>query len=313
MSPVHHITVRSFPFVVSILALLLMFVLYHFASVVPEPSYLSHSDVVQGDPLDEGQKHRMIQIMVSHLEERDEVVRQNVSFSLAQIGKEAVAPIREFLRSDAARGKEEAIMALHEMGVVAKAALPELIGILTLDKPLLREHAAMAISQLGADSVPVLIEAMETEGIYHADVIFALARIGKDAHVATQHLIEAMEDKRPGVRAAAAFALGAIYVDHQNTVPVLVKALDDENHLVRFYGARSLHMIGSVAVAELIVALNDENEKVRANAAFTLGEVSPVAQEAVPHLVAAMGDASPEVRANAIFALGRLEQQYGLE
>ena len=57
----------------------------------------------------------------------------------------------------------------------------------------------------------------------------------------------------------------------------------------------------------LIKALQDARENVRASAAYTLGEMGPVAAEAVDGLIASLMDTSEEVRRHATSALGMIK------
>ncbi|MFQ5794128.1 MAG: HEAT repeat domain-containing protein [Candidatus Bipolaricaulia bacterium] len=117
-------------------------------------------------------------------------------------------------------------------------------------------------------------------------------------------LIKALQDDEDaGVRAEAAFALGAIGPEAQEVVPVLAEALRDEDEFVRFGAAFALVEIGPAAVPALVETLRDEDAGVREEAAFVLGEIGSAA---VPVLVEALQDEDVLVRATAAEALEKI-------
>src|SRR5208337_130824 len=98
-------------------------------------------------------------------------------------------------------------------------------------------------------------------------------------------------------------------------VPILIKAIEDDNPIVRLNAVVALTAIGpgaKEAVPSLIEALANRNSYVRENAAIALGSIGAAAKEAVPNLTKALQEDNSEVKVAAAWALGQLGQE-GLE
>jgi HEAT repeat protein len=122
---------------------------------------------------------------------------------------------------------------------------------------------------------------------------------------AVRPLIDALRNKDPGVRRAAADSLRA---HGRAGVVALARALKDSDVEVRRTAADSLVWIGNQAgraVPALTAALADEDPEVRRAATVALGSIGTTARAAVPELVQLLGkDSVPVVRARAAGALG---------
>lgn len=118
------------------------------------------------------------------------------------------------------------------------------------------------------------------------------------------------------VRSAAIDVLVKLGVE---TVPAMVRALADNNSLVRWNAASVLGRIGPAAkdaVPALVRVLKDphtvvtvgakKGHKVRELAAWALGKIGPEAKDAVPSLVQALGDDNSEVRKAVVGTLGAI-------
>ena len=120
-----------------------------------------------------------------------------------------------------------------------------------------------------------------------------------------------MSDKNPIVRRAAAEQLVQMSKDHaEPLLPLLVKALKDEDKHVRRYTAMALSTMGKPAVdaiPALIEALKDEDVTVRSKIAEILGRLGKnQAQDVVPALIEALKDEDPWMRSKVAMALGKL-------
>jgi HEAT repeat protein len=89
---------------------------------------------------------------------------------------------------------------------------------------------------------------------------------------AVEPLIKALNDENNIVRRRAAKALGTI--GSEKAVEPLIKVLTGEDQSMRWHAANALGVIGSEkAVEPLIKALNDEDSEIRLRAAITLGKI----------------------------------------
>ncbi len=130
-----------------------------------------------------------------------------------------------------------------------------------------RERAAQELIRLGADSVPPLIEALQTKDQsllpYYQQI---LARIPAASPV----LIKALHSAHPLVRGRVAEVF-AINKD-RNAVPALLDALQGEYFTLRSRAALALGTIGDAkAIRPLSQALKDPEDEVRSAACLALG------------------------------------------
>jgi HEAT repeat protein len=93
-------------------------------------------------------------------------------------------------------------------------------------------------------------------------------------------------------------------------VPVLRRALQDEDPKVQAAALEALKKIGAGAVPSLLRALADKDARIRAQAAETLGFLDDDGKEALPALVAAFNDPDAGVRVKAMAALRRICNDY---
>jgi HEAT repeat protein len=115
-----------------------------------------------------------------------------------------------------------------------------------------------------------------------------------------------LHDADPNNQVLAADALGHMGPDAEEAVPDLVQLLNVSNETVRSHAGRALADLGVVAVPSLTLALRQPEPAVRVAAADTLGNIGPVAKEAIPALATLLGDEDQEVSRHAAAALGRI-------
>ena len=115
-----------------------------------------------------------------------------------------------------------------------------------------------------------------------------------------------VHDEDGQVRSSAVQSLADLA--REETLPVLLEALQDRNSDVRWIATRALgQMPGTTAVDALIPMLTDEDREVGRIAAEGLGLQGD--RRAVPHLIAAIRESYPLLRESAILALGQLADQ----
>jgi len=139
--------------------------------------------------------------------------------------------------------------------------------IAQLSDPTKRDRAAQDLIRFGADSVPSLLDALQTQDLsllpYYQQV---LARIPS----ATPALIKALSTAHPILRGRAAEVF-AISKD-RTAVPALLDALQGEYFTVRSRAALALGKIGDTkAIQPLLIALKDKEDEVRIAACLALG------------------------------------------
>lgn len=92
----------------------------------------------------------------------------------------------------------------------------------------------------------------------------------------------------------------------KDAIPVLIKALHDDDHFVQLAAATALSEIGAHAVPDITRLLNDKDDDLRSWAIAILGSIGARAATAVPSLKAALDDPLPEISAVAATALTQI-------
>ena len=202
-----------------------------------------------------------------------------------------------------------------------KRLLAELLRKQTFIKMRLRtsdeksRQATWAFKALGAAAVPAipqLVTLLEKNPGY---VPGALAGIGPDA---VPNLCQALDSSNGFVRAnTAAYLANAVWdrsIPKSNAipaVPLLVRNLQDTNHLVRWYSASTLGAITynpDIVVPALIKALEDSNGAVAEEAARALIPFGSRAKSAVPALRVANQHKDTRVSGAAAAALKQIDR-----
>ena len=205
--------------------------------------------------------------------------------------------------------------AIHDLQEIGEGAIPELIKALEDKNPEVCTGATIALSKIGYNVVPFLIQALQNPSVKSL-ALDTFVLIGKGA---LPDLIETLEDNRSDLRSAAAEVLGRIGSEDPETIMVLWKL---ENSTRKFLtsnrqafgqtnpteSARALENI----IPALTEALQDSVPKVRANAADSLVRIgTPEAIESVlPVLKQALWSDDPVIRANVantLIAIGTPE------
>src|SRR5262249_8475478 len=156
-------------------------------------------------------------------------------------------------------------------------------------------EAAMALSQIGSQSVEPLIGALHaSQTLMRENAAWSLGAIRDDR--AVKPLIAALQDEASGVRTNAAWALGAYGKrSREDTVEPLIQRLGDHEPRVRQQAAWALGAIGDHRAAQpLSVSLKDEDAMVRQQAAWASGAIRDSAS--VPGLIESLRDNEAGVR-----------------
>jgi HEAT repeat protein len=178
-------------------------------------------------------------------------VRSAVADALGGIGLAAVPVL-----TDAATDKdtdptlrELAIKALVRAELGAEHVVPTLIAALEDADPSIREFAVDALIERGSaakDAAPALVELMirenDDEGLPWKVTRGLLLKIGLDAR-AVPALIKALNNDQAVVRDFAADLLGEIGTEAATAVPALTKALEDPDEGVRASAADAIEKI----------------------------------------------------------------------
>lgn len=162
-----------------------------------------------------------------------------------------------------------------------------------------RDHAAQDLIRLGADAVPSLLEALQTQDVNLLPLYQqVLARIPSAAPT----LIKLLASAHPIIRGRVAEVLSIS--KERTAVPALLDALQGEYFTVRSRAALALGRIGDTkALHPLLGALKDREDEVRIAACLALGFFKdPSTFDDITNVL--LDDPKIEVRQAAAKALG---------
>jgi len=162
-----------------------------------------------------------------------------------------------------------------------------------------RNQAAQDLIRMGADAVPPLIEALQTQDLNLLAIYQQiLARIPS----ASPELAKALQTAHPIIRARVVDVY-AINKD-KSAVPILLEALHGEFFTVRAHAALALASIGDARVIpELLPILRDKDDEARIAACDAIGTFKdPSTFDELANV--ALDDSKIEVRQAAVKALG---------
>lgn len=162
-----------------------------------------------------------------------------------------------------------------------------------------RDGAAQELMKLSPDSIPVLIDALQSSDL---KLILTIQHLLARIQSASPQLIKTFQTAHPIIRAHVADVF-AISKD-KNAIPVLLEALSGEFYTVRSRSAIALGSIGdSKYIPNLISLLKDKEDEVRIGACIGLGLFkAPSTFEKIADVL--LDDPKIEVRQAAAKALG---------
>lgn len=155
-----------------------------------------------------------------------------------------------------------------------------------------RESRAIALAGLQCmgfripECVPVILEGLKDPDVrLRRKAAAALVRVARGSSLASQSLLEALEDPDEGVRLLVLAMIAARAPDDRGWIPILANLVRTAEPRVASLAARALGGYGSLA-ATAVDALVDglDREVVCANAAEALSEMGESARGAIAHL-----------------------------
>jgi HEAT repeat protein len=286
---------------------------------------------------------KTIAVLLAAFKDGNEDVRQAASDALAKFGTEAVPGLITALTKGDARVRNQAALAVAEMGADARDAAPMLRELLLGKDNSNRHSYSHALAKLGKTGVPALIEAFKDD---RSDVqqaaMQSLQEVGADAVPA---LVDALSDKKVEVRRMSAQVLAPLRVSDKMVVTALAYAVkNDTDEQVRLQCVNALQQLGisgklaSPALKEALAdtnpnvrmtaywalqnmgenprdgfrkALANKDDRIRINTAALMLMVNVDANDAVPVLVAALKHENDEVQIQAAHALAQAGREAG--
>lgn len=239
--------------------------------------------------------------VIACLEDPDPAVRVAACDALARIGDPAAgAALFRVVENDTLQVLTAAVNAIQSLGSTENRALA--FQAARSPAAQVRRAAMGMLAYFGdAAAIPLLCEAMgDPDERVHEAAIQALATF--DSSTAASALIAAASDSTPRIRASAVRALGSVNGDDRVT-DSLIRALDDTDPWVRYFGCQSLGKLGFAGAVQRISALlEDEAGQVRVAAVEALSHFDdPLARDA---LTAAVRSSDFDIRRAGLVGLG---------
>jgi len=197
---------------------------------------------------------------------------------------------------------------LTALGADAKPAVPALVRALTDTNAELRWRAARTLAAIGpggSDAVPALIVALnDSETLVRAQAAHALRRIGVATDAVATALAAHVTDPSEQVRREVLKALASLPPNPEIVRPALIKALESADPALAAAAVQTFAEQGAAVVPRLIEGLKHKESQYWA--CLALGEIGPVAKDAVPGLTDLLGNDRPDVVLQALVALGQI-------
>jgi len=281
--------------------------------------------------------------LVKALDDSDPSVRVGALGALTEAGDLAVAPLVAALAKPATR--YWAVLALGELGPVAKPAITPLTGLLNDESAETRREALIALGRIGPDAAPV-VDAIakrleDSDPTVRTAAAFVLGEIGPAAASAVAALKKQETGASPLMAAASAWAVARIEPGNKaaqdEAIKLLSEALKNENPRVQGFAFRGLVQLEpgpEQLVPVLTQILSDSKSPLVNDALYVLGSLGeaagpaiatalarpesrgrtaamvaalgPKAKAAIPGLTAALRDDNPDVRREVLFALAAM-------
>lgn len=170
--------------------------------------------------------------------------------------------------------------ALGAMGGRGEIAVPTLAEMLLFDdSPLVRDAAGEALSKIGGEAVPALIQLLnDSEEGVRSRSAEALGRMGTAARPALEALTDRLGDDSALVRIAVAEAIWKASSEALRVVPAIVRGLTEEDRQLRIRAFRLLMSMGrraAPAIEPLKALATDERGYVRDVARKALERLEP--------------------------------------
>jgi HEAT repeat protein/cell division protein FtsL len=224
-------------------------------------------------------------VFIPALRDADSGVRAAATAALARLGRQAIEPMIELLRSSEPEDQARATRVLAAMGSESKAAVPTLVRILGVSDNSVQEVALEALANIGPDASAAVAPINKMLGArpslkMRKALIYTLGEIGSASKPAVQAITEALReqsDREGFLNVNAADALGKIGPGAASAVPALIAALKSDDVRLLTSAATALGNIGAgakAAIPALVEAMEREEQEHKKNQAEAIGQIA---------------------------------------
>ena len=187
---------------------------------------------------------------------------------------------------------------------VPPEAIDALVAALSIDECVVPVSKALwKIDRRVSESLPALARIFDE---YDEAVCDVICELGPVAAPLLPKVIEAMQDEDNwDLQWAAADALGCIASADGLVMEALLAGLGHQSPIVRAAAARALARVGVAAIPQLLSLVQTQDDPRAAWAAFSLGEMGPVAVSAGPQLLKGLQSVNDVLSTACAIALAR--------
>jgi HEAT repeat protein len=238
----------------------------------------------------------------------DPSVRSQAAQAIGQLGadaREAVPVLAGLLQHPAADTRILAASALAGIGNDARPAVKAILPLLPYADATLYDTLTNTLPRLGAAAELGAALAADQPRVREA-AARALAQMGAEAKPAAPHLAGALRDPGPAVRLAALQVVVNLRLDARETLPAVVANLADADESVGQTAVAALVALGPDSVRPTGEALRHADARVRGRALAALGQMGEPVKEVLPALLGTLADREVNVRVLATQVVGGL-------
>ncbi len=248
--------------------------------------------LVQLKPTDEALMKRAVAAFAEGLQSENPTLRSVAATAFAETDIPAEISEAPLLNSLVEKIDQETIQRVMDAFVKrGKAVVPRVIR--ALDNPRRRPFALQILSRIGANAsaaVPALIKLLDEadNAKIKRETILTLGAIGPAAAPALPKLLKLLKDADVETKYALTYAIGQLGPKAADANPQLLELVGSQDRFLRVSALWALlkvnpgdKEIGEYAVPHLINALSDSRPGVRAEMAGVLGELGPLAKDAI--------------------------------
>jgi HEAT repeat protein len=195
-------------------------------------------------------RQEAMSVLVAALRDRETKTRATATYALYRVAtpREALPALTETMLHD----PEPDVRATTAMvlGYLGADAVPVLLDALADPNPMVREFVEGALARMvpGATAVPALVKGLGNETSRRIAAV-VLGKMGNAAKEAVPHLEKLLDDDKLAIRIPAAWALWKIDGQLDRTVPILIQGVNEGDVLGRIDDMKGLAEIGTRATA----------------------------------------------------------------
>ena len=245
-------------------------------------------------------------------------VRHNVIKAIDKIGdytEKIVSSLISSLADDDIRVHNEVIKLL---GKICKENTSPLINALDDPNLAIRYGAARILQTIGEKSEKIQIIFLETlksrrcrrSALWIGEVIQAIGNMKAEGKGCVMELVKFLQDDNHWISSQAMRAIGNIGKEAVEATPALVNKFKDQDGKIRCEAMNTLIEIGSKAVPVLIKALKNQDSHMHIFAVKTLGMMGHQAKDAIADLENLTQNADSHMKEKIAWALKRIQEKF---